>query len=258
MPPIITLLTDFGHSDSYVAEMKAAVLGQCPEAVVVDVTHEVVAGDVRGAQYLLHRTWKQFPVGTVHVAVIDPGVGSARNAVAAEAHGHFFVAPDNGLLTPVLDEAEVVVLPVPATASPTFHGRDVFAPAAARLAQGTLLSALGTPTTDVVRLVPPRPRVDGHTVVGEVLHIDHYGTLVTNIPADLVPDEATAVVAGHYRAPVLRTFSDVTSGELVAFVGSDGMLEVAARNRSAAQVTGAALGAGVHVQLTSESGPSAA
>lgn len=245
---IITLLTDFGLSDSYVAEMKAALLGGCPEAVLVDVSHTVDAGDVRAALYLLRRTWKRFPVGTVHLAVVDPGVGSERHALAAETRGHFFVAPDNGLLTPILDDADVVALPSPEAASPTFHGRDLFGPAAARLARGALLHTIGTPVTDAVRIALPEPRVEGGAVEGEVVHIDHYGTLVTNIPAGSVPATGVVAVAGRYRAPVLRTFSDVAPGELVAFVGSDGMLEVAARDRSAAQLTGAALGAGVRVE----------
>ena len=137
--PLVTLLTDFGSSDSYVAEIKGVLLGLCPAAVLVDVTHAVPPGDIRAGAYLLGRAWHRFPAGTVHLSVVDPGVGTARAALALRAHGHWFVGPDNGLFTPVLRDAEVeiVTLPTPAGAAPTFHGRDLFAPAAAALARGT-------------------------------------------------------------------------------------------------------------------------
>src|SRR6476620_11272589 len=143
--PIITLLTDFGTTDAYVAEMKAVLLGAVPEATLVDLTHAVPPGDIRAGAYLLGRSWHRFPAGTVHLSVVDPGVGTTRAALALRAHGHWFVGPDNGLFTPVLRDAEVeaVVLPVPAEASPTFHGRDLFAPAAAVLACGAPLDSLG-------------------------------------------------------------------------------------------------------------------
>jgi len=246
-PRIITLLTDFGISDSYVAEMKAVLYADAPASVVVDITHEVPSGEVQTGQYLLGRTWRWFPKGSVHIAVVDPGVGSARRPLAGAAYGHYFVAPDNGLLTSVLDAAEVVALPTPDAASATFHGRDVFAPAAARLAAGEALGNLGTKVSDAHRTPLPTAREAGEAVIGEVLHIDRFGTLITNIPADWVGGGGLAVVAGGHAAPLHRTFSDVDPGALVAFVGSDGTLEVAARGRSAAQVTGAALGAEVRV-----------
>ncbi|HEX6434962.1 MAG TPA: SAM-dependent chlorinase/fluorinase, partial [Gemmatimonadales bacterium] len=134
---IITLLTDFGTADSYVAELKGVLLGRVPDAVLVDLTHEVPQRDIRSAAYILGRTWYRFPASTVHLAVVDPGVGTSRAALAIRAHDQYFVAPDNGILTPVLRDAEVeaVMLPLPTTAAPTFHGRDVFAPAAAQLAR---------------------------------------------------------------------------------------------------------------------------
>ncbi|HET6837122.1 MAG TPA: SAM-dependent chlorinase/fluorinase, partial [Gemmatimonadales bacterium] len=135
---IITLLTDFGTSDSYVAELKGVLLNRAPGIVLVDVSHDVPPGDIRSAAYILGRTWHRFPADTVHLAVVDPGVGTSRAALAIRAHQQYFVAPDNGILTPVLRDAEVeaVMLPLPTTAAPTFHGRDVFAPAAAELARG--------------------------------------------------------------------------------------------------------------------------
>src|SRR5712664_2852046 len=129
---IITLLTDFGTVDSYVAEVKAEILSRAPDVTLVDISHDVPPGDIRAAQYLLSRAWKRFPVGTIHLAIVDPAVGTERRALAAEAAGlHRFLAPDNGLLSFLPPDARFVVLPVPRDAAPTFHGRDVFAPAVA-------------------------------------------------------------------------------------------------------------------------------
>src|SRR2546427_4971224 len=129
--PLVTLLSDFGTTDSYVAEMKGVILSAVPAATLVDITHAVPPGDVRSGAYLLRRTWHRFPPGTIHLAVVDPGVGTERAAFALQVRGHAFVGPDNGLFSPVLRdvEAQIVTLVVPAGASPTFHGRDVFAPA---------------------------------------------------------------------------------------------------------------------------------
>lgn len=249
MSPIITLLTDFGQSDSYVAEMKAVLLGSAPGALLVDVVHDVPPGDIRAAQYLFARSWHRFPEGSVHLVVVDPGVGTSRRALAAARDRHLFVGPDNGVLTPILSQAEVVALEVPPDASPTFHGRDLFAPAAARLARGDGLRALGRPVGDLHLTPLPAPRREGHTVVGEVIYVDRFGTLVSNIDRQLAGDAATASVPGGHSAPVARTFGDVEPGALVAFVGSGGMVEIAARGRSAAEATGARVGTEVRVVL---------
>src|SRR5919112_2044056 len=145
MRPIVTLLTDFGTADGYVAEMKGVILASVPDATLVDVTHDVPAQDVEAGRLAVARYWRRFPPGTVHLAVVDPGVGSARAALAVASDGRFLVGPDNGLLSPALLRAgaRVVELAVPPTASHTFHGRDVFAPAAAALATGTAVDALG-------------------------------------------------------------------------------------------------------------------
>jgi S-adenosylmethionine hydrolase len=179
--PLITLLTDFGTSDSYVAEMKGVLLDRCPGAVLVDVTHAVPPGDVRAGAYLLGRAWARFPRETVHLAVVDPGVGTERAALALRAHNHWFVGPDNGLFTQVIRDAEVevVVLPVPVGASPTFHGRDLFAPAAAALARAAELRALGEPLTTIpIRLSYTEPHYEGKSVVGEIVYVDRFGTLI--------------------------------------------------------------------------------
>jgi len=244
---VITLLTDFGRTDSYVAEMKGVVLSRAPDATIVDVTHDVPVGDRAAAQYVLGRVWERFPPGTVHLVVVDPGVGSARRAVAIAAQGRFFVGPDNGVFTPVLAHARVVALSVPAEAAPTFHGRDVFAPAAAALAVGTPLDVLGTPVPDPVRWSPPGPRLEGGDVVGTVLMVDHFGNLITNIPRATVTDGAVVIVGARAVGSLRQTFADVASGELLAYVGSGGTLEIAVRDGSAADRLGVGRDAVVRV-----------
>jgi len=242
--PLITLLTDFGTADSYVAEVKAVLLSRAPGAMLVDITHQVSPGDVRAGQYLLARAWRRFPAGTVHLAVVDPGVGTARRALAASEGGHWFVAPDNGLLS-FLQSPRFVSLPIPAGAAPTFHGRDVFAPAAAALASGARLEDLGSPITDPNHSPLPTPHHDGVGVVGEVLYLDRFGTLISNIPGAQVEPGVRIRVAGTDVGVVRRTFGDVERGTLVAFVGSGGTVEVAVRDGSAARLLGVGVGAEV-------------
>ncbi len=247
MPALITLLTDYGTADIYVAEVKGVLLSRVHGAQLIDITHQVPPGDLRAGQYILSRVWQRFPQGTVHLVVVDPGVGTARRALAAGAAGHFFVAPDNGLLSPLPPAAHFVSLPIPAGAAATFHGRDVFAPAAGQLAIGASLSHLGHPITDPVRTPLPAPRRDGAALVGEVLYQDCFGTLVSNIPGALVKPGARISVAGTEIGPLARTFGDVARGQLVAFVGSGGTVEIAVRDGSAARLLGAGVGAEVKV-----------
>ncbi len=242
---IITLLTDFGTADSYVAEVKAALLAQPHGATLVDITHQMPPGDVRAGQYLLSRVWRRFPTGTVHFVVVDPGVGTSRRALAAEASGHYFVAPDNGLLSPLPETARFVALPIPESAAPTFHARDVFAPAAAQLAIGTALTHLGHLITDPYRSPLPAPRVDGLAVVGEVIYVDRFGSLVSNIPGEQVAPGVRIKVAGTDVGSLRRTYGDVDPGQLLAYVGSDGSVEVAVRGGSAARLLGVGVGAEV-------------
>ncbi len=245
MPRIITLLTDFGLRDTYVAELKGVLLSAAPDATLVDVTHEVPPGRVTSGQFLLARTWWRFPAGTVHLCVVDPGVGSSRRAIAAAGSNHLFVGPDNGLLTPVLTDATVVALPVPDSASPTFHGRDVFAPAAARLVNGAPLEILGEAVRDPVLVQPSAPAADGAFMVGKVVHVDRFGTLITDVPSALLEGVSVVLVGGEVPVPIGRTYADVDSGDLIALVGSCDTLEIAARDRSAAQAIGVGVGAEV-------------
>ena len=249
--PIITLLTDFGTSDSYVAEVKGVLLSALPGATLVDVSHAVPPGNIATAAYLLGRTWRHFPTGTVHFVVVDPGVGSTRRAVAVGRDGHFFVAPDNGVLTPVLGQgAEVWTLAEPEGASPTFHGRDLFAPAAARLAAGEALSAIGAQVLEPpVRLQAPPPVYEGKKVHGEILHVDRYGNLVTTLTPEFVPAYAVLESEDMAVGPIRRTFTDVAVGELLAYWGSSGLLEIAVRDGSAARRLGIGVGNRITARL---------
>jgi S-adenosylmethionine hydrolase len=250
--PIVTLLTDFGTSDSYVAEMKARLLTGAPDAVMVDVTHAIAQGDVRAAAYVLGRTWHRFPPGTVHLAVVDPGVGTGRAALAVAGSGHAFVGPDNGLFTSVLrdHEVQVVELAVSDRAAPTFHGRDVFAPAAAALLAGAPLHTLGPPFLGIpVRLVVGEPHYEGKSIVGEVVYVDRFGTLVTNLTVTTVPEYAVLEIEGLEIGRLRRTYGDVPTGGLLAYEGSGGAIEIAVRDGSAARRMGVGVGGRVRARL---------
>src|SRR5918994_7862978 len=249
---IVTLLTDFGNTDHYVAEIKGVLLTQAPGLTLVDITHSVSPGDVRSGAYILGRTWHRFPPGTIHMVVIDPGVGTDRAALALSAAGHSYVGPDNGVFTPVLQDTpvETVVLPTPETASPTFHGRDLFAPAAAALASGAPLRTLGQPFAGMpARLAYTLPHYEGKTVVGEIVYIDRFGTLITNLNLELVPTYARLEVEDLDIGPLRRTYADVATGGLLAYIGSAGAIEIAVRNGSAARRLGVGIGGGVRARL---------
>ena len=245
MPPLITLLTDFGTADHYVGEVKGVLASQAHSAQLIDVTHHVPPGDLRAGQFILSRVWHRFPPGAVHLVVVDPGVGTPRRALAAQAAGHYFVAPDNGLLSCLPADARFLSLPIPVTAAPTFHARDVFAPAAAQIANGTALTHVGSLITDPYRSPLPTPRLDGTGVMGEVLYVDRFGTLVTNIPGDMVEPGVRIKVGDTDAGSLRRTFGDVERGKVVAYVGSGGTVEIAVRDGSAARLLGVGVGAEV-------------
>jgi hypothetical protein len=249
---IITLLTDYGISDAYVAEVKGVLLSQCPTATLVDVTHSIAPGDVASASYILSRMWTRFPAGTVHFAVVDPGVGTPRGAIAIKTKDQFFVGPDNGLFGNILrgNEVEAVQLTTPEDASPTFHGRDLFAPAAAALACGKPLASLGERYSAIPRrLSGTVPHYEGKVVIGEVVYVDHYGNLITNLTPDLVPSYAQLEAESLVIGPVRTTFGDVTSGHLLAYIGSGGTVEIAVRDGSAARRLGLGVGGRVRARL---------
>ncbi len=223
-----TLLTDFGTRDGYVAAMKGVIAMIAPSALVEDASHDIPPGDVLAAAFALRRYWRLYPPGTVHVVVVDPGVGSPRAAVALEAEERFFVGPDNGVFTFIAAE-RVVELPAPDGVSATFHGRDVFAPAAAHLLNGKALLELGQETFVHVKLeISDMP---------QIVAIDRFGNLITNITkASDVEINGRAIRPG-------RTYSDVAEGEPIGLINSDGMLEIAVRNGSAAETLGVSRGA---------------
>ncbi len=231
--PAITLLTDFGTADGYVAEVKGVLTTLASGVPILDMSHEVPEHDVEFARLTLARYWKRFPAGTVHMVVVDPGVGSSRAAIAVASEGRFLVGPDNGVLSPALFalDARAVALPASATAAPTFHGRDVFAPVAAALATGSLFDDLGERLADPVRRRTPQPvrTVEG-AIEGEVLTIDRFGNAITN----LIAREVSTLFIANHAVRVVRTYSDGAPGELIALTGSSGLLEIAVRDGHAA------------------------
>jgi S-adenosyl-L-methionine hydrolase (adenosine-forming) len=250
MRPSIALLSDFGTRDHYAGTMKGVILGICPEATLVDITHDITAHDVLEGALQLSASYRYFPVGTVFLAVVDPGVGSGRRGIAAEAGDYRFVAPDNGVLTMVFREIpprRVVELSERRYARPTvtrtFEGRDRFAPAAAWLAKGTQLTALGRMITDYQRIDVPTLETSADALRGVAVHVDRFGNLVTNI--DRRTFEAFAK-HGHIRIlaadraveRLVSTYAEIAAGEVCALFGSSDHLELAANAASAASILG--------------------
>ena len=227
-----TLLTDFGTRDGYVAAMKGVIATIAPSALVDDASHDIPQGDIIAAAFALRRYWRLYPAGTVHVVVVDPGVGSDRAAIAVEAGERYFVGPDNGVFT-FIPHGRVVEVPTPPHASQTFHGRDVFAPAAARLLAGAALTDLGKETYVRVALeIPPEPHV---------VMIDRFGNLITNVSA-----AGDVEIAGR-TIKARGSYADVAEGEALTLVNSDGLLERAVKNGSAAETLGISRGARLRV-----------
>jgi S-adenosylmethionine hydrolase len=242
--PLVTLLTDFGTADGYVGEVKGALLTASPAVRIIDISHDIPPQDVESGRLALARYWRRFPGGTVHLVVVDPGVGGSRAAIAVASAGYWLVGPDNGVLSPALlvPGAHAVVLSVPPHAAPTFHGRDVFAPAAAALAQGVAITELGPAHADpVVRRTPEPERWGDGTQRGEVIAIDRFGNAVTNC---LGLRGGTVEVAGVVL-PLVRTYGDAAPGTIVALTGSNGLIEIAERDGNAARRLGLVRGATV-------------
>jgi S-adenosyl-L-methionine hydrolase (adenosine-forming) len=258
---VITLTTDFGTRDTYVAEMKAAILSITPDVHVVDVTHEIAPHDVLEGALALEAAAPWFPPATIHVAVVDPGVGTARRGLAVASKGQVFIGPDNGLFTPFLGASAWRAVELTetefrrATVSPTFHGRDVFAPAAAHVALGLSPERLGPRVTDPVLLAWPRPRVAARRIGGAVVHVDRFGNLVTSIPGDALASlgSSLTVRVGARSLPLVRTYGELARGRAGALVGSRNRLEIAVNAGSAAAMLGARRGTSVVVSRTSRS-----
>ena len=251
---IVTLLTDFGLEDAYVGTLKGVLLGINPRARLVDLAHTVPPQDVRRASLLLETVWRFFPEGTVHLAIVDPGVGTARRPIAVAAGGHYFVGPDNGLLGFCFDlpGARGVVLtdrryhrrPV----SRTFHGRDVFAPVAAHCSRGLRLASLGPPLRSPVRLPRSEPRRRGARVEGEVLLVDRFGNLLTNLRGQELPgpvERGVLRIGGAVIRGLAGTYAERPRRALGAVVDSSGQVEVFVREGSARRRLGIGPGAPV-------------
>ena len=256
--PVIALLTDFGTRDHYAGTMKGVALGVCPDATLVDISHEVPPHDVLAGALELAACYRYFPAGAIFLVVVDPGVGSSRRGIAADAGDFKFVAPDNGVLTMVLDETpprKVVELTerryARPTVSRTFEGRDRFAPAAAWLAKGIELTALGRPAAGIQRLAIAQPIVQADRIDGEVLRVDRFGNLITNIDRrtfdQLAGGALDILVGGLAVSRVVSTYADAPPLEVCALFGSTDHLEVAANGASAAGELGAGRGAAVQI-----------
>jgi S-adenosylmethionine hydrolase len=257
--PVIALLTDFGTGDHYAGTMKGVILGICPDATLVDITHDIPPHDVAAGALELAASYKYFPAGTIFVAVVDPGVGSARRGLAADTGDYRFVAPDNGVLTLVLRESPAKKLVelterryARPTVSRTFEGRDRFAPAGAWLAKGTQLPALGRPITEIHKIDVAMPEVGADTVTGAVMRVDRFGNLVTNIDRKSVErlGQAGAIsidAAGHRIERLVATYAELPADGVGALYGSTDHLELAAPSASAAGRLGLTRGAVVTV-----------
>jgi S-adenosyl-L-methionine hydrolase (adenosine-forming) len=258
--PIVTFTTDFGAHDGYAGAMKGVVLSIAPRATLVDITHGIPAQDVAAGAVALAQAAPLFPAGSIHVAVVDPGVGGERADLLIESGGWLFVGPDNGVLSLAarpprriywIEAAAFRREPV----SPTFHGRDIFAPTAGRLAAGAAASDAGPAVPRMIDLgAPPLRRGDG-VIEGEVIHVDGFGNLITSLPAEVLVREGEAEAEievegteGRFQPQLGRTFSDVDPGALIAYVGSGGQLEIARRDGSASQRVGAQRGTPVRVR----------
>lgn len=239
---LVTFLTDFGHTDPFVGVLHGVAAWVARSLQRIDLTHGLPRGDVRAGAFWLAHAFRWFPPGTVHVAVVDPGVGTARAALVVLAHGHAFVGPDNGLLaeaTRTDPNARVFTLPVPETASTTFHGRDVFAPAGARLAAGQLDAT----TLPAAASMQPSPVPQIEEQGAQVVVVDRFGNLLTNVPGDWL--DGARVVVGAKTVSVGRTYASVAEGELVALVNAWGLVEIAKNGGSAAEALAAGPGTAV-------------
>ena len=256
--PIITLTTDFGTSDHLVGAMKGVILNINPEAEIVDITHHVMPYDILDAALALGQAYRYFPPRTIHVVVVDPGVGTQRRPILVSGDKHYFLAPDNGALSVVFErEASVVVRHITAEhyfchpVSNTFHGRDIFAPCAARLSKSGNLADFGEEVRDFVRFSIPKPKAEGTTVKGVVLRVDAFGNLMTNltpedVPTIVEPGAAFQIRVGNAAVKkFVQTFAQGAPGEPCALIGSSGCIEIAVNRGNAARTLAAQRGAEV-------------
>jgi len=252
-PRIVTLTTDFGSGSVYVAELKGRLLGTAVAITLVDIAHDVPPHDVAAAAWMVARGCFAFPPDTLHIVVVDPGVGTARRLVWARIGNQSYLAPDNGVLSLAIDRHVLTAchrLQVPPDASNTFHGRDVLAPAAVRLLEGSDPASLGEPAGDLMALPLPRPFERDGAWHGAVIHVDAFGNVVTNLPSTLWPAVVAAgglQIGPHHVRSLVRTYGDANPGTAVALVGSQGFIEAAVVQGSAAARLAAAVGTTVTI-----------
>jgi len=240
---IITLTTDFGTKDHYVGAMKGVILGINPDVSVIDITHEVGKYNVTEAALKLSNFYSYFPQGTVHVVVVDPGVGGSRKPLVLESDGYYFIGPDNGVFSLLFrrdKEARAFEISNPdymlENVSGTFHGREIFAPASAHISLGARPEDMGTAVSDPVELDYPEPELSGGEIRGRVIYADSFGNLVTNIPSLLIAPGSKVYVGRFTIYRISNTYADVREGELVALAGSSGLLEISVNQGSASEV----------------------
>jgi hypothetical protein len=243
---IITLTTDFGTKDWFVGTMKGVILGIHPEALVVDITHDVSHGDIRGGAFALAASYPFFPRGTIHLAVVDPGVGGSRSALVVQTADYLFVGPDNGVLSWALRQEKIKAIRklenekfFLRSISQTFHGRDVFSPVAAHLGKGVAVEKFGPAQKQLVTLLWPKPRRTRREVAGEVLYIDRFGNAITNIRSEFLDgfDRASCRVFLRHKAvaPLKQFYGEVPAGQVACVTSSSGFLEIAVNGGSAAE-----------------------
>ncbi len=269
MPAIITLTSDFGLRDEYVGVMKGILAAAAPQARLIDISHQVAPQDVEEAALLLEAAAPHFPPGTIHLAVVDPGVGTERELLLLQAREQYFLAPDNGLLTPFLDEQSLqaaFVIDCPRLyrqpVSPTFHGRDMLAPVAAALAGGLAPTSLGRPAlkTRLKKLSSRQLQIDviHGNIAGFVIHVDHFGNLTTNIHQRHLaalptgPEQWELSCKGLKISGLSATYGSLPAGALAALIGSRGYLEIAANRGNAARLLGAAVGEPVRLAVRAQ------
>jgi S-adenosyl-L-methionine hydrolase (adenosine-forming) len=257
----ISILTDFGLRDGNVGVMKGVIWGIAPETQIADLSHTVEPQNIQMGALIMGRSCPYFPEGTVHIAVVDPGVGTVRRPIAAFVGDRYFVGPDKGLFTPLVERAEKADLPVKVVhldqkeywlkdISYVFHGRDIFAPVAAHIVNGVPLEKLGTPITDFVRYEMPKPKKIGDIWHGQVVHIDYFGNVATNVRKEHLQGQDVCIkLAGEEICGLVNTFGEKTPGELITLYGSTGDLIVSVVNGDAANRLHVKLGDPVEVKL---------
>jgi len=257
---IISLTTDFGNLNGFIGVMKGVIWGIAPDAHIADITHDIPAQNVLQGAYALWRVVPFFPPGSVHIAVVDPGVGTQRRPIGLKIGEQQFIVPDNGLITPILVDSEAAGLPIEIVhlnnpkywlpqVSHTFHGRDIFAPTGAHLAAGVPLQALGDTIDDPIRLDLPRPQKTDSGWLAHITIIDVFGNLTTDLPAKFIsnPDDVSFQLKEHKIEGLVHSYGHRQAGELVALIDAENYIEIAVVNGSAAKKTGAQIGDTIEV-----------